>query len=54
MLSFYEPSEIDEVLRRTGFSNAQLLDTRAVSERCLPVGAQLRLPGAAIFAIATV
>ena len=53
MISFYEPSEVDELFGRSGFTDVQLLDTHALTQRYIPPGSQLRFPGAATFAIAT-
>jgi methyltransferase (TIGR00027 family) len=53
MVSFYEPIEIERLLRRSGFGTIDLLEADALHDRYLaPHG--LRLPGAAIFAIAIV
>jgi methyltransferase (TIGR00027 family) len=54
MISFYEPSEVDAVLRGAGFTHVRILDAHAISERYSLGGSRLPLPGAAIFAIATV
>lgn len=53
MISFYEPSEIDPLLRRCGFETIELLDADSLSARYLAHGSALRMPGAAIFAIAS-
>jgi methyltransferase (TIGR00027 family) len=52
MISFYEPADIEHMLRRAGFRTIELLDAHALSDRYLAEGSALQLPGAAIFAIA--
>jgi methyltransferase (TIGR00027 family) len=55
MVSFYEPIEIERLLRRCGFGAIDLLEADSLNDRYLPPhGSGLRLPRAAIFATATV
>ena len=55
MVSFFEPIEIEQLLRRCGFGTIGLLETDTLYNRYLPPhGNGLRLPGAAIFATARV
>lgn len=53
MISFYEPSEIELLLRQCGFETIELLDADRLSSRYLAHGSALRMPGAAIFAVAS-
>ena len=55
MVSFYEPTEIERLLRRCGFGTIDLLATDTLRDRYLPPHSSgLRIPGAAIFATARV
>jgi hypothetical protein len=55
MVSFYEPIEIEQLLQRCGFGRIDLLETDTLHDRYLPPhDIARRLPGAAIFATATV
>jgi methyltransferase (TIGR00027 family) len=54
MISFYERTDIEPLLRRCGFASIDLLDARSLRDRYLARGSKLRIPGAAIFAVATV
>jgi methyltransferase (TIGR00027 family) len=55
MVSFYEPVEIERLLQRCGFATIDMLDSDTLNDRYLPPHSSgLRVPGAAIFATATV
>ena len=54
MISFYRRGEIGRLLLRCGFNAIDLLDADAVSDRYLVHQGGLRLPGAALFAVARV
>jgi methyltransferase (TIGR00027 family) len=50
----YHPSEIDALLRSSGFDDVELLTTTALATRYLDGRARLRLPGSTTIAVATV
>jgi methyltransferase (TIGR00027 family) len=54
MVSFYRKAEVEPLIRGCGFGSVELLDAPALNQRYVADDSGLCVPGAAIFAIATV